>query len=1041
MSFALPEPWRSEIHPRRGGVLTRTVRPDPQARATVDDMLREIPGFVAGVILSSLTEPALSAAARAGGDTPAPTDPVGAAVIATTGIAVRFPANLKHPWFADLWLAERGVRFAAEAATELFGMELALEPDRRTFRSMRRDGTETAGVRRLAPGEQIMSAYVAGPQIEILLRVRAALAAAPDQIHAETVAALAARRGLGAYQRCATSVLAPTETGWVAQDCAEALADGDGVRMTALLFAAGTAEQADRLAAGTSRIFYQRRDLGATLVDGVGPDGAAGPLLRWLDGIPAKDSAGGRGLLSLLSHLPAEEAMQGLIDRVNQPHVRPALLDMARLFPERALRLLALTPVRAGVGDLLRALVLADPGLAATVAAGLAEAPAGRIRDAVAAGVAAAAAPAEALPPLLTAPPWRDRGRVKPVRLSVEIARPAESVEWRPGERENFLASPFHRLGAGVAALPALLERAKQAPAAVIGLLQPFEAPVLPWLMNYWFVHRPEHRAGAWAWLDRHPHAAAGDLVPRSLGSSHADRRRAELGVRALVAGGHGDTVRGVARSHGPEAAAALETMLATDPLQWLPAKLPSVPAWVEPALLPPVRLRDGSGVLPAGVLTDLAMVLALGVTDHYPGLAPTAEMLEPADLAEFGWALFTLWQANGADAKQVWVLEALGLIGDDETVRRLTPRILSWPGESGHARAVTGLEILAQLGTEVALLHLSAIAQRSRYKGLKAAAEQTMTRVAARLGLSSEELADRVIPDFGLAADGSMVLDYGPRRFTVGFDEHLTPYVRDAAGKRLRALPKPGVRDDPSLAPGTFQRYAALKKDVRTVAADQVSRLERAMVAGRRWSVADFQRFLVCHPLLGHVAKRLVWGVYDGDGALAGAVRVAEDRTLADVHDEEAEPAAGTTMGVAHPLHLGAAVPGWAEVFADYRIVQPFAQLAREVFELGADEAAGAELVRFRGRTVPTGRVLGLERRGWRRASAMDGGVQGEIQVPVGDGRVFSLALSPGIAVGAVDLFPEQTLGSAGLGGVVLGRLDPVTASEILRDLTTLTA
>ncbi|KUL41462.1 DUF4132 domain-containing protein [Actinoplanes awajinensis] len=649
--------------------------------------------------------------------------------------------------------------------------------------------------------------------------------------------------------------------------------------------------------------------------------------------------------------------------------------------------------------------------------------------------------PIESLPPLLTAPPWRDRGRVKPVRLRLDPVRPAESVQWLPGERENFLASPFHQFGAGVAALPALLEQAKQAPAAVIGLLQPFEAPVLPWLMNYWFVHRPEQRVAAWAWLDRHPHAAAGDLVPRSLGSSHADRRRAELGVRALVDGGHGDTVRGVARSHGPAAAAGLETMLATDPLQWLPAKLPSVPAWEEPALIPPVRLRDKSRVLPAEVLTDLAMVLALGVTDHYPGLAPTAAMLEPADLAEFGWALFKLWQANGADAKQLWVLEALGMVGDDETARRLTPRILSWPGEGGHARAVTGLEVLAQIGTEVALLQLSAIVQRSRYKGLKVAAEQTMTRVAGRLGLSSEQLADRLVPDFGLAAEGGLVLDYGPRRFTVGFDERLTPYVQDTAGKRLRALPKPGVRDDASLAPEAFQRFAALKKDVRTVAAVQVSRLERAMVAGWRWSVADFRLFVVQHPLLWHVAKRLVWGVYDGDGALVGTVRVAEDRTLADVHDERVEPAAGTTVGVAHPLHLGATGPGWVEVFADYQILQPFAQLTREVFELGANEAAGPDLLRFHGRTVPTGKVLGLERRGWRRASPMDGGVQSEIEVPVGDGRIFSLTLSPGIAVGAVDLFPEQTLGSGSLGGAVLGRLDPVTTSEILRDLTSLTA
>ncbi|MEU4688666.1 hypothetical protein [Actinoplanes sp. NPDC023714] len=64
MSFALPEPWLSRIHPRRGGAGIRPVSPDPRARAVVDRMLGEHPGFVPGVIGSRFTEPGLAKAAR-----------------------------------------------------------------------------------------------------------------------------------------------------------------------------------------------------------------------------------------------------------------------------------------------------------------------------------------------------------------------------------------------------------------------------------------------------------------------------------------------------------------------------------------------------------------------------------------------------------------------------------------------------------------------------------------------------------------------------------------------------------------------------------------------------------------------------------------------------------------------------------------------------------------------------------------------------------------------------------------------------------------
>ena len=94
-------------------------------------------------------------------------------------------------------------------------------------------------------------------------------------------------------------------------------------------------------------------------------------------------------------------------------------------------------------------------------------------------------------------------------------------------------------------------------------------------------------------------------------------------------------------------------------------------------------------------------------------------------------WGLFHRWQSTGAEAKENWTLDALGLLGDDETVRRLTPLILAWPGDGGHQKAVTGVTVLSTIGTDVALMHLHGISQRARFKGLKTAAQTRMAEVA----------------------------------------------------------------------------------------------------------------------------------------------------------------------------------------------------------------------------------------------------------------------------------------------------------------------
>jgi hypothetical protein len=222
------------------------------------------------------------------------------------------------------------------------------------------------------------------------------------------------------------------------------------------------------------------------------------------------------------------------------------------------------------------------------------------------------------------------------------------------------------------------------------------------------------------------------------------------------------------------------------------------------------------------------------------------------------------------------------------------------------------------------------------------------------------------------------------------------------------------------------------LKKDVRTVAAEQVHRFEQAMVGQRRWPVPEFQR-LIAHPLLVHLVRRLVWLVSDGT-----AVRVAEDRTLAGVGDDAVEPPGPATVCVAHPLLLGPALPAWADLFADYGILQPFPQLARDVYELLPSERGG-HLARFAGRTADSVRLLGLDRRGWRREMSGDSGWQDRLERQLPGGATATVELEPGMLAGAVEAEPQQTVTAVTVRWAGAGP-DPVTASEIIRDLEAVT-
>ncbi|MBQ1062845.1 DUF4132 domain-containing protein [Micromonospora sp. C41] len=772
------------------------------------------------------------------------------------------------------------------------------------------------------------------------------------------------------------------------------------------------------------------------------------------------------------------------------------------------------SPAAREAATLLRAHVLANPAAVEAALPTLAPAQRERIERIHDDASALPAAGPDRLPPVLVSPPWSVRRPRSAPPVVDGLARPAGSATaWLPGERERWAAvvprwSGWWRgddltvLAAEVAAgragssaaihffvrateelarpllpawrpteswgadewmsrlagryeldaLPTALHLARTAPKSVGEVLLPYADGEVADLMADWLDRLKTARPVARAWLRRHPEYAVRALLPAALGAPGPRRRAAERALR-LVAAEHRDTLLGVAREHGEEALAAATAMLDADPLAQLPARMPSLPAWLDPAVLPQVLLRDRSAALPAEAVRHLCTMLAISAPgEPYPGVEIVRAACDSDSLAEFGWALFESWQAAGAPSRDGWAFTALGLLGDDSTARRLAPLVRAWPGESQHARAVTGLEVLAQIGTDVALMHLYGISQKVKFRGLREQAARKVTEVADGLGLTPEQLGDRLVPDLGLDADGSLVLDYGPRRFTVGFDEQLKPYVVDGAGARRKDLPKPGARDDATLAPAAHKRFAGLKKDVRTLAADQIRRFETAMVTGRRWPATDFRRYFLSHPLLWHVVRRLVWATVDDAGQVVTAFRVAEDRTLADVDDETYALPDDATVTIAHPLRLGTAVPAWAEVFADYEILQPFPQLGRDVHRLDEAERAEKLLRRHAGVTVPAGRLLSLERRGWRRGDPQDAGIQSWLEREVPGGGAVVIDLDPGIAVGIVDMFPDQKIEAIWVndvpyggwfqrdGKVRLGDLDDVTVSEVLRDLAEVT-
>jgi predicted DNA-binding WGR domain protein len=577
-------------------------------------------------------------------------------------------------------------------------------------------------------------------------------------------------------------------------------------------------------------------------------------------------------------------------------------------------------------------------------------------------------------------------------------------------------------------------------------------------------------------WLDENPGEAVAGLIPVAAGVG----KLAEAAVEYLLATktkGHNDFIAEQLKAATPEVAARvreavlgheekvynpLDAKATPKPLRDTLAKSAAdrgLPAWAAPALLPPLlvggrRLSDDQTAAVLAALRRTPLGTAEPLLDAFKAHA------DRAALDAFAWRLFERWMAEGAPTKEKWALFAIGHLGGDASVLKLTPLVRAWPGENQHGRAVLGLECLRAVGSDTALMQLNGIAQKLKFQGLKAKAQEFMEAIAKDKGLTREELEDRVVPDCDLDERGTRALDFGPRQFRVVLGPDLAPLVRDEGGKAKPDLPKPGAKDDPAKSATAVETWKLLKKQLREVLKIQAPRLEQAMVTGRRWPVEPFRALLVRHPLMTNLARRLLWGGYDAKGKLAALFRVTEDQELVDADDKPCALKGVASVGIVHPLHLTEEQRStWGQVFGDYEIIPPFAQLGRPVFTPAPAEAKAKAITRLAKTKIHPMSVRGtLEKLGWLRGNLSDHGVIQEFTKHFPAAGVTAVAeVEPGIPIGNPDWSEDQEVTRVFfLGGgyeslaypyhkeekfTPLNNVDPVAVSEVLSDVEALAA
>jgi HEAT repeat protein len=345
----------------------------------------------------------------------------------------------------------------------------------------------------------------------------------------------------------------------------------------------------------------------------------------------------------------------------------------------------------------------------------------------------------------------------------------------------------------------------------------------------------------------------------------------------------------------------------------------------------------------------------------------------------------------KGSAIGQKGMLALVSAAGDADCVQQCDQYIRKWFGNR-LAQCKALLEVLAWVKQPLAVQVLLGLANRFRTRALRQTAEEYVQALAEREGWTIDELADRTIPDAGfarpvddrgvLAGAAMLVLDYGPRQFTVTLNDALEQVVTTADGKAVKTLPEPGKQDDRDKAKAARKAFADAKKTVKAVVKQQTERLYEALCTQRTWRFGDWHRYLAGHSLVSKLCARLAWAAFapedtNGAGRFLGCFRPLEDGSLTNEQDEAVTFPEETTIRLAHTCNTpGELAAAWVQHFADYEVKPLFPQFGRAVYVLPADREKATEIADFEGYGLTTFQLRGKATKlGYLRGEAEDGG------------------------------------------------------------------
>jgi hypothetical protein len=246
----------------------------------------------------------------------------------------------------------------------------------------------------------------------------------------------------------------------------------------------------------------------------------------------------------------------------------------------------------------------------------------------------------------------------------------------------------------------------------------------------------------------------------------------------------------------------------------------------------------------------------------------------------------------------------------------------------------------LGQMSVEEALSQLAILKTKVKYGTAQKEIAKAMSEIAQRTGQSLEMLAEETVPTYGLSTIGQRQDQIGDFTASLIITDSKTVELRwhRPDGKLQKSVPKAVITSYAS----ELKAHKRAIKDIKEMLLVQRDRLESIYLEPCTWDYTTWCQNYLNHPLIGTLAKRLIWQFRQQDKTTAAIwwqdqLITSEGHALSNLTPD-------TPVELWHPLGSAAKVSVdevvlWRNWLLTHQVQQPFKQAYREVYLLTAAE------------------------------------------------------------------------------------------------------